>query len=62
MITRRADRQKTWADAVRTGSRAIYVWESSDLVNWSENTLVTVEDETAGMVWAPDAIWDPEQG
>ncbi|KAB8265377.1 hypothetical protein BDV32DRAFT_144667 [Aspergillus pseudonomiae] len=54
--------ETTWDAAVRTGSRAIYVWESTDLVNWSENTLVTVEDSTAGMVWAPDAIWDPEQG
>ncbi|OGM47646.1 putative arabinosidase [Aspergillus bombycis] len=54
--------ETTWDAAVRTGSRAIYVWESTDLINWSENTLVTVEDSTAGMVWAPDAIWDPEQG
>ncbi|KAE8376953.1 hypothetical protein BDV26DRAFT_305201 [Aspergillus bertholletiae] len=53
--------ETTWDAAVRTGSRAIYVWESTDLVNWSENTLVTVEDSTAGNVWAPDAIWDPEQ-
>ncbi|KAF7591682.1 hypothetical protein BBP40_001190 [Aspergillus hancockii] len=51
----------TWDNAVRNGSRAIYVWESTDLVNWGEVSLVTVEDSTAGMVWAPDAIWDPEQ-
>ncbi|KAB8234421.1 hypothetical protein BDV23DRAFT_190888 [Aspergillus alliaceus] len=51
-----------WGDAVRTGSRGIYVWESTDLITWSEGALVTVEDSTAGMVWAPDAIWDAEQG
>lgn len=38
------------------------MWESTDLINWGEERLVVVEDETAGMVWAPEAIWDPEQG
>ncbi|KAL4890308.1 hypothetical protein BDV59DRAFT_209789 [Aspergillus ambiguus] len=51
-----------WSQAVRTGSRGIFVWESTDLVTWSNERLVTVEDETAGMVWAPDAVWDPSQG
>lgn len=36
------------------------VWESNDLVNWSEARLVEVSPENAGMTWAPDAIWDPE--
>lgn len=38
------------------------MWESNDLVNWGEERLVVVEDETAGMVWAPEAIWDPAEG
>lgn len=49
----------TWDAAQRTGSRGIFVWESSDLVNWVNERLVVVEDPTAGMVWAPEAIWDP---
>ncbi|KAF2142148.1 glycoside hydrolase family 43 protein [Aplosporella prunicola CBS 121167] len=52
----------TWDAAQRTGSRGIFVWESSDLVNWSEERLVEVEDSTAGMVWAPEAIWDSDKG
>jgi sucrose-6-phosphate hydrolase SacC (GH32 family) len=52
----------TWDAAQRKGSRGIFVWESSDLVNWSGERLVEVEDKTAGMVWAPDAIWDDEKG
>jgi hypothetical protein len=28
------------------------------MVNWNNERLVTVEDATAGMVWAPEAIWD----
>ncbi|KAI5923517.1 glycosyl hydrolase [Camillea tinctor] len=47
-----------WDAAQRTGSRGIFVWESTDLVNFSGERLVTVEDSTAGMVWAPEAIWD----
>ncbi|GIJ99508.1 hypothetical protein Aspvir_001641 [Aspergillus viridinutans] len=52
----------TWDKATRTGSRGIFVWESKDLIHWTSERLVTVEDATAGMVWAPDAIWDPKAG
>ncbi|KAF2179814.1 glycoside hydrolase family 43 protein [Zopfia rhizophila CBS 207.26] len=52
----------TWDAAQRTGSRGIFVWESTDLVNWNNERLVQVEDATAGMVWAPEAIWDAEKG
>ncbi|KAB5566681.1 arabinosidase [Coniochaeta sp. 2T2.1] len=51
-----------WDASQRTGSKGIFVWESSDLVNWVDERLVTVEDGTAGMVWAPEAIWDPARG
>ncbi|GFF63736.1 hypothetical protein IFM60648_01025 [Aspergillus lentulus] len=51
-----------WDKATRTGSRAIFIWESRDLIHWTNERLVTVEDATAGMVWAPDAIWDPKAG
>lgn len=32
------------------------------MVNWGTERLVTVENSDAGMVWAPDAIWDPAKG
>ncbi|KAL2162080.1 hypothetical protein VTH06DRAFT_7865 [Thermothelomyces fergusii] len=51
-----------WDAAQRTGSRGIFVWESTDLINWGNERLVEVEDSTAGMVWAPEAIWDPARG
>lgn len=51
----------TWDAAQRTGSRGIFVWESTDLTNWTNERLVQVEDATAGMVWAPAAIWDAEK-
>ncbi|KAK4453975.1 glycosyl hydrolase [Podospora aff. communis PSN243] len=49
----------SWDAAQRTGSRGIFIWESTDLINWVNERLVVVEDNTAGMVWAPEAIWDP---
>ncbi|KAL3426425.1 glycoside hydrolase family 43 [Phlyctema vagabunda] len=48
----------SWDKATRTGSRSIVVWSSSNLVDWSASKLVNVEDTTAGMVWAPSAVWD----
>ncbi|KAI0026208.1 glycoside hydrolase family 43 protein [Xylariomycetidae sp. FL0641] len=52
----------SWDAAQRTGSRGIFVWDSTDLVNFGNERLVTVEDATAGMVWAPEAIWDTLKG
>ncbi|KAK1775098.1 hypothetical protein QBC45DRAFT_15268 [Copromyces sp. CBS 386.78] len=52
----------TWDAAQRQGSKGIFVWESTDLINWVNERLVVVEDNTAGMVWAPEAIWDPAKG
>jgi hypothetical protein len=51
-----------WTRAVRRGSRSIVVWESVDLVHWSEPRLVAVAPENAGNAWAPKAFWsDVEQ-
>ncbi|MQM26824.1 immunoglobulin-like domain-containing protein [Glycomyces albidus] len=50
-----------WNRAQRHGSLSIMVWESDDLVNWSEGRLVQVSPENAGATWAPEAYWDPEQ-
>lgn len=49
---------KGWGAAVNEGSRDIIVWESADLVNWSEPWAVTVGIEGAGCVWAPEAVYD----
>lgn len=37
------------------------VWESEDLVHWSEARAVTVGRENAGSVWAPEAVYVPEK-
>ena len=52
------------AAATTTGSTSLVVWESSDLVNWSEPRLVDVASRIpgAGCAWAPEAFYDEETG
>lgn len=49
---------KGWDAAQYEGSRSVVVWESRDLVNWSNERLVEVAEKEAGCVWAPEAIYD----
>ena len=51
-------RNGDWNRAQRAGSRAIIVWESDDMVNWSEPRRVEVAVPNAGCTWAPEAFWD----
>lgn len=53
-------RNGDWDAAQRRGSRYLEVWESTDLVTWSEQRHVLVSPETAGNTWAPEAYWDGE--
>lgn len=49
-----------WPTVARNGSKSLAMWESEDLINWSEQRLVTLGDEAFGCLWAPDAFYDPE--
>ncbi|OLT54233.1 hypothetical protein BJF88_09795 [Cellulosimicrobium sp. CUA-896] len=51
-----------WDAAQRQGSRSIMVWESTDLVTWTDQRLVEVSPETAGNTWAPEAYYDESIG
>ncbi len=51
-----------WGRAVRAGSKSIVIWESADLVNWSEPRLVKVAPDDAGCTWAPEVVYDDETG
>lgn len=53
---------RSWKRAVTAGSRSILIWESTDLVKWSEPRLVPVAPEDAGCAWAPEAVYDEEAG
>ena len=49
-----------WPTVARNGSKCLSMWESSDLVNWSEQRLLQLGDENFGCLWAPDVFYDPE--
>ena len=51
-----------WGRAVRSGSHSILIWESSDLVNWSQPRLAAVAPGDTGCTWAPEAIYDDATG
>lgn len=57
---RRGDSNR-WASCQTSGSQSIVIWESPDLVNWSEARLVKVAADNAGCTWAPEAIYDSEK-
>ncbi|MBB5351258.1 sucrose-6-phosphate hydrolase SacC (GH32 family) [Haloferula luteola] len=50
-----------WGRAVTQGSKSIVVWETEDLVNWSEPWMVKVAPDDAGCTWAPEAIYDEKE-
>jgi arabinoxylan arabinofuranohydrolase len=50
----------SWERAVRRGSQSLVIWESDDLVHWSEPRLVKVAADYAGCTWAPEAVYDEE--
>jgi hypothetical protein len=51
-----------WDYVQRHGSRYIEVWESTDLVHWSEQRHVRISPDTAGNTWAPEAYYDESIG
>lgn len=51
-----------WDQHSRHGSRDLVIWDSPDLVRWSDPRYVTVAPPTAGMAWAPEAHFDAESG
>lgn len=58
----RRDPQTAWEDCIRAGSRSIVVWETQDLLSWSEPRLVEIAPPGAGNAWAPEATFDPATG
>jgi hypothetical protein len=50
-----------WEAFSSRGSRCIRVWESEDLIHWSDERLCEVGIPEAGCVWAPEAIYCVEK-
>jgi len=56
------DGTHTWAtsQSISESSKYIRVWESEDLVNWSDSWLAKVGITTSSYTWAPEVIWSEE--
>lgn len=50
-----------WYAYSHRASKSILVWESADLINWSEERLADLGVENAGCVWAPEAVYCKER-
>ena len=52
-----------WDAAQNSGSQSLMIWESTDLVNWSDQRMVEISaDIDAGCTWAPEATYDAKTG
>lgn len=52
----------SWGEIGRNGSKCLAVWESADLVTWTEQRLLKLGNEDFGCLWAPDIIFDRKSG
>lgn len=60
IYNRRGDANR-WGTCQTSGSKSIVIWESKDLVNWSQARLVKIAPENAGCAWAPESVYDDEK-
>lgn len=51
-----------WREVVRNGSNKFMMWESEDLVHWSQQKELPVRKPGEGCCWAPDIIQDKNTG
>lgn len=54
--------EQGYYDASTTGSPYLILWESTDLVHWSEPRKIPAAPKNAGMAWAPEMIYYEETG
>ena len=51
-----------WNEISRHGSKCLAIWDSDDLVAWSEQRLMPIGDADFGCLWAPDITFDAQHG
>ncbi|MCH5211454.1 MAG: family 43 glycosylhydrolase [Oscillospiraceae bacterium] len=61
-IYNRRDDSNRWGTCQVAGSKSIMIWESTDLVNWSDQRMAKVAVSNAGCTWAPESVYDYEKG
>lgn len=53
---------QSWDEIGRCGSKYFSVWESDNLADWTEQRLVKLGTEEMGCLWAPDVLYDEQEG
>lgn len=53
--------KQSWDEITRNGSKCLVMWESQDLIHWSEQKMLELGDDDFGCLWAPDIIYDKQQ-
>lgn len=54
--------QNSWEEVNRNGSSYLVLWESEDLVHWSEQRMIKMGEMVFGSLWAPDVLYDRKTG
>jgi len=52
----------SWEEIGRNGSKCLSLWESEDLIHWSEQRLAPIGTQELGCMWAPDILFDRSKG
>ena len=56
------NRNGDWGGCQTSGSQYVMIWESTDLVHWSNERMVKIAPNNAGCTWAPEAFYDKNTG
>ncbi len=54
--------ENNWHKVQKNGSNCLMMWESEDLLHWSEEKALPVREPGSGCCWAPDVIQDKKTG
>ncbi|MDQ0222415.1 family 43 glycosylhydrolase [Streptococcus moroccensis] len=52
---------QSWEKAIHEGSLDLLIWESDDLVYWSEPRAINLAPKGCSNLWAPEAIFDEDK-
>lgn len=53
--------ENSWDKVSRNGSKCLVMWQSPDLIHWSDQKMLKLGDENFGCLWAPDIIYDQQK-
>ena len=52
--------ENSWVNVRSKGSGKLAMWQSEDLIHWSEQEMLALSKDSYGCAWAPDIIYDKQ--